>query len=126
MNYDPSAYSDTGSSGSPVFSLLLSAVLVLANWFIFMKAGEPGWFSIIPGLNAWTLFRIVYGSGWKCLLLLVPGLNIVVYVMFCIRFAQAFGMGIICGIAMIFVSPLIMLLAAFGPFQYKGSCYNFL
>lgn len=117
--------------GSAAFSLVVWAVGILSSWFLFEKAGEPGWMSIIPGLGIWKMFEIVYGAGWKCLLLLVPVLNLVVLIAFCFRLPQAYGKEgpymVVYGFATLFFSPIVYAVLAFHPNTlYSGPCYKFL
>lgn len=53
-------------------SLLLGAAGIVACWLLFKKAGKPGWASIVPFYNVYTLFEITWGSGWRFLMLLIP------------------------------------------------------
>ena len=102
------------------------AALLVANWFLFEKAGEPGWYSIIPFFSIYKMFEIVYGNGWKALLLLVPLLNIVVGIAFAFRYAQAYGQGILWGFIMLFFPNIATLYLAFGPAKYTGPTYSFI
>lgn len=120
------SYDGGGSTGSMIFSLLLNAALLVANWFLFEKAGEDGWKSIVPIYSLYKQFEIVYGNGWKFLLLLVPILNLVVGVAFSFRFAQAYGKGILFGFGMLFFSPIFTLILAFGSAKYHGPTYSFI
>ncbi len=126
--YDYGSYASSGSStGSTVFGLFIDLALIVANWFLFVKANEPGWMSIIPILNVWKLYEIVYGAGWKCLLLLVPILNIAVLFMLPFRLCQAYGKGILWGVLMLLCPPIMTLVLAFSPSAtYRGPCYSFL
>ena len=90
------------------------------------KAGEPGWYSIIPFFSIYKMFEIVYGNGWKALLLLVPLLNIVVGIAFAFRYAQAYGQGILWGFIMLFFPNIATLYLAFGPAKYTGPTYSFI
>ena len=118
--------SSGGNLGSSVISFAASIIAVVAWWFLNVKAGEEGWAAIIPFYNVWVQFRIVYGSGWKCLLLLVPLLNIVVYIMFSIRLAQVYGQGIGMGIVCLLFPTVGYCILAFGPGSYRGPVYSFL
>ena len=114
------------SVGGTMFYLLVCGVMLLAQWFLFEKAGEPGWQCIVPFYNIYKLFDIVYGSGWKCFLLLVPGLNIVLGILFCFRLAQAYGKGILHGFILLFAAPIGILMLAFGSARYCGPVYKFI
>ena len=62
---DPSAASVAGGiiGGALVAvivcALVFYALMVIASWKIFEKAGEAGWKSIIPIYNVYILFKIV-------------------------------------------------------------------
>lgn len=56
-------------------SLLLGVAGIVACWLLFKKAGKPGWASIVPFYNVYTLFEITWGSGWRFLMLLDPHLQ---------------------------------------------------
>lgn len=47
-----------------IFALILFVLMVIANWKIFKKAGEPGWKSIIPVYNVYIMFKIVNMKNW--------------------------------------------------------------
>ena len=109
-----------------VIALVFYVLLVIAEWKIYTKAGEPGWASLIPIYNMYVLFRIIYGNGWKFLLCLVPLLNIAVGIMMWIRLAQAFGKGIGFGIFTLFFPNIGTLILGFGSDQYVGSVDSFI
>ena len=115
------------STSSNVVSILSSVLLIAGFWFLFVKANEDGWKAVIPIYNMYTAFDIVYGNGWKCLLLLVPVLNIAVYVMFYYRLAQVFGKDTIICILTVLFSPIMLLVIAFTPdSSYRGPCDKFI
>lgn len=116
----------SAGAGGGIFSFIMWAALLVANWFLFEKAGEPGWYSIIPFFSIYKMFEIVYGNGWKALLLLVPLLNIVVGIAFAFRYAQAYGQGILWGFIMLFFPNIATLYLAFGPAKYTGPTYSFI
>ncbi len=117
---------ESNNNGSSIFTLLLNAALILGYWFLFVKAGEPGWMSIIPFLNLYKMFEMVYGNGWKMFLLLVPGLNIVLWIGYCIRFAQVFDRHWVFGLGMLFLPQLFTLYFAFSSARYTGPVYKFI
>ncbi len=103
-----------------VIYLIILVVAVVAQWKIFTKAGKPGWHSIIPFLNLYDLFEISGFNGWMFLILLVPCVGeIFLYVVYW-KLAQAFGKGTGFGIGMILLTPIFMLLLAFGDAKYVG------
>ena len=131
MEADSEAFGQTVATGMTAVSNVISIgyyiVLVIASWFLFEKAGEAGWKSLIPLYNAYTEFKIIYGNGWKCLLLLVPILNIVVSIMYCYRLAQVYGKGTLFGILTIFFTPIMLIVLAFDKnATYQGPVSSFL
>ncbi len=43
-----------------VIGIIWYILLVIADWRIFTKAGEPGWKSIIPVYNTYVMYKIVW------------------------------------------------------------------
>lgn len=103
-----------------VFLLVFYALIIVANWKIFTKAGKPGWASIIPFYNLYVLFEIVGMNGWLFLLLCIPIVNIVMMIMLYINLAKAFGKGTGFIIGLIFLPNIFTLILAFGSAEYQG------
>lgn len=103
-----------------VVVLALSILLIVANWKIYSKAGEPGWASIVPFYCNYVLFKITMGNGWLFLLMLVPVVNIVVSIMVIFKLASVFGKGIGFGFGLLFLSPIFLLILGFGSAEYQG------
>lgn len=132
--YDYS-YGDTGSSNailaaaSGVYSIVgivIGVIAIVAMWKLFEKAGKPGWHSLIPFLNTWDLFDIVYGAGWKMFLTLIPVVGWIVPLCLYFRMAKAYGKDAGFGIGLVLLSPIFMLILAFGNSTYYGPTSSFL
>lgn len=104
-----------------VFALILMVIMIVANWKIFTKAGKPGWASIVPLYNMYTLFEVAGMNGWMFLLLLVPIVNIVMAIMVYINLAKAFGQSGAFAVGLILLNPIFSLILAFGKAQYVGT-----
>ncbi len=63
------------------FAIIFFILMVIANWKIFKKAGEPGWKSIIPIYNVYIMFKIVNMKSWFWWLIAI---NICASIMFVI------------------------------------------
>ena len=129
MYYDDSAAQAAAGIFGGAYLLVLLVIyvlLIVAQWKIFSKAGEPGWASLIPIYNIYVQFKIIYGKGIKFLLLLVPILNIAVSIMMWIRLAQAFDKGIGFGIGLLFFPNIFTLILGFGSATYSGSIDSFI
>ena len=94
-------------------SFAVSALILVANWFLYLKMGREGWEGIVPFYNAYVLFEEFYGSGWKFLLLFVPVFNIYVAIRMTIDLAHSFGKsgGFVLG--MFLLSPVFLMILAF-------------
>ena len=95
--------------------------MIVANWKLFTKAGEPGWAAIIPFYSNYVLFKIAFGNGWLFLLCLVPIVNIVINIMLFFKLSKAFGHGVGFGLGLLFLSPIFLLILAFGSSEYVGA-----
>lgn len=67
---------------------------IVTMWKIFTKAGKPGWAVLIPIYNVIVFFQIAGKPWWWIFLMLVPVLNIVIYIMAVISIARYFNKGI--------------------------------
>ena len=101
------------SAGSTIFSLLLSALAIVALWFLFKKAGEPGWAAIVPFYNLYVLFKITWGNGIMFLLLLIPIANFVIMIVTYVKLAKAFGKGGGWACGLIFLGIIFLPIMAF-------------
>ena len=115
--------SQAAAGGLGVFAFIYVALLVLmivAAWKIFTKAGEAGWKILIPFYNMYTYFKITWGNGWFFLLLLVPFANAIIGLITIYKLCKVFGHGFGFFILMLFFSPIMMCVLAFGSSEYVG------
>lgn len=115
--------SSTSSGGAVVvFALIALAIAVFyiaAMWKVFTKAGRSGWLSIIPIVNTIVLCQIAGKSGWWFLLLLIPFVDVIVYIMLMLELAKAFGYGMGFALGLIFLSFIFWPILGFGSSQYQ-------
>ncbi len=116
------SFADSAAYGqATVWSLSISVISVIALWMLFQKANEPGWAAIVPFYNAYVLFKITWGSGWKFLLMLIPIANAVIAIITLVKLAKAFGKGGGWACGLIFLEPIFICIMAFdGNIQYVG------
>ncbi len=128
-----------------IICLIWYIIMVIANWKIFTKAGQPGWMSIIPFLNNFILFKIswnttmfwvmigasVLGSvlttlagedgGILSILALVCYLAVIVIGLIDVhKISKSFGHGLGFTLGLLFLSPIFTLILGFGSSQYIG------
>ena len=77
----------------PIYGVIL-IVLIVANWKLFAKAGQPGWASIIPIYNLVVLLQIVgRPTWWIAAILFCPPVGLVFSVIMMVDLAKSFGKG---------------------------------
>ena len=125
MDYSSSFSANYQSSPlTIVLSIALTVLVVIAEWKIFEKAGEPGWKCLIPLYNAYILFKITWGNGWKFLLLLIPIANVVIAIITQVKLAKAFGKGGGFAVGLVLLPVIFYPILGFGDAQYIGVPQN--
>lgn len=102
---------------------LIVVVNLIAMWVVFTKAGRKGWESIIPFYNTYVEFELVYGNGWKFLLLLIPLYNIYVIIKLEIDLAHKFNQSTAFGWGLVLVPTVFLCILAFGSAEYMDGSY---
>jgi len=74
-----------------VCSLALGIVVIIGQWKVFVKAGQPGWACIIPIYNAYIMLKIGGKPWWWLLLLLIPVVDIIIGVWMVNMISKSFG-----------------------------------
>jgi hypothetical protein len=114
------SYSSTGHVSPVVWVIDIAIVILLiaAMWKIFVKAGQPGWASIIPIYNWIVWCKIVGRPAWWVLLLILcfP----IFFIILCIDLAKSFGKGVGFALGLIFLSFIFFPILGFGSAQYQG------
>lgn len=108
-----------GGVGMLVY-LVFIAILIIALWKIFAKAGKPGWAAIVPIYNAVVLLEIVGRPVWWIILMFIPFVNIVIAIILAIDLAKSFGKGGGFAAGLILLSPIFYPILGFGSAQYQG------
>ncbi len=103
-----------------VVVLLLCVLIFVGMWKVFAKAGEPGWAAIVPFYNSYVLFKIAMGNGWLFLLSFIPAVGSIAVLVAYYMLAGKFGKGVGFGIGMVLLSPIFLLILAFGDADYVG------
>ena len=116
------SYSYSVTNNSPIaniISLVLLVIAVVGAWKVFVKAGIPGWHSLIPFLNTYDICKIALkdsvGLFTVLSILIVP-----VYIYPCIKLAKAFGKGTGFGIVLFLFSFIGFPILGFGDADYMG------
>ena len=103
-----------------LFSLAILIVVIAGLWKVFVKAGKPGWASLIPIYNAVVILQIVGRPLWWLILLLIPIVSIVVLFIVAIDMAKSFGKGTGFGVGLALLAPIFYPILGFGDARYLG------
>lgn len=93
-------------------------LVVIAQWKIYTKAGQPGWASIIPIYSIIVYFDIIKKPGWWFIMFFIPILNIIFAVKFVHALSIAFGKGAGFTVGLIFLPIIFYPILAFGDAEY--------
>ena len=102
-----------------VIMLVLFVVAIAGAWKMFVKAGIPGWHSLIPILSTYDMCKIALRDSvglFTVLSILLP----IVFIYPCIKLAKAFGKGTGFGIVLFLFSFIGFPILGFGDAEYLG------
>ena len=101
-------------------SLAVCLFMVIVQWKVFAKAGEPGWACLVPIYNVWTMFKIAQGNGVRCYLTLIPVAGFFFSIGAILDLARSFGKSTGFGWGMLLFAPIFWTMLAFGGATYVG------
>lgn len=104
-----------------VFWCALMVLVIAGFWKVFVKAGKPGWASIVPIYNAFVLLDIAGKPAWWFILFLIPLVNIVIAFIVSIAIAKRFGKGTGFGIGLALLGFIFYPILGFGDAQYSAA-----
>ena len=104
-------------ASSIIISIVFYIVSAVSLFFMAKKANvRKPWISFIPVLQIIIMLHIIDKSGWAIFWLLVPGLNIILGIIWTVKLYMAFDLNIgliVASIIIPFVSLAVMLIIAF-------------
>lgn len=116
-------FAQGGGDPNPIVGIVWLAVVILmvvSVWKVFVKAGQPGWASLIPFYNVLVMLQIAGRPGWWLLLFFVPLVNIAVAILVSVDIAKAFGKSTGFGIGLALLAFVFYPVLAFSDAQYVG------
>lgn len=102
-----------------VISLAIGIFSIITMWKVFVKAGKPGWASIIPIYNLVVLFQVAGMSPWYILLMCIPIANLVVAILLNLKIAERFGKTGAFAVGLILLNIIFMAILAFDSSEYS-------
>jgi hypothetical protein len=105
-----------------VLLYLAFVVFIFASfWKVFVKAGHPGWASLVPLYNVYILLKIAGKPGWWLLLFFIPVVNFVISIIVSIEVAKAFGKGGGFGVGLALLSFIFYPILGFSDAKYQAA-----
>lgn len=118
------AQNSSGGEGVGAVVLLVQLALIVffiaTFWKIFAKAGQPGWYAIIPIFNVYILLKIIGRPWWWLILFMIPIVGFIIAIIVTVDLAKSFGKGIGFAIGMILLGIVFYPILAFGSAEYQG------
>lgn len=74
-----------------IFIIIYFVLVFITLYKLFEKAGEAGWKALVPGYNFVVWSKIIGRPIWWAALLLIPLVNIFIYVGMCVDMVRSFG-----------------------------------
>lgn len=108
-----------------IIGITVTVIEVIGAWFMFEKAGEPGWAAIIPIYNYLIGIKIAGKPWWYILLMLIPVVNLVVYIIILDGLAKSFGKTSGFTVGLFFLRFIFIPILGFGQAVYTGDKSKF-
>jgi len=102
--------------------MVLVFILVYAGsmWKIFAKAGEPGWYALIPIYNMVVFFKIIGKPWWWMFLVVIPVVNWIFVIWSLNMLSHSFGKDSGFTALLFFFNFIFLPVLGFGSAAYKG------
>ncbi len=108
-----------------LFGIMAVVVEIVGAWFMFEKAGEPGWAAIIPIYNYLIGIKIAGKPWWYILLMLIPLVNIIIYIIILDGLSKSFGKSSGFTLGLFFFRFIFIPILGFGNSVYSGDKSQF-
>ena len=108
-----------------IIGVSIAVLEIVALWFIFEKAKEPGWAAIIPIYNVLMAIKVAGKPWWFFLLLFIPIVNIVIYIIILNGLSRNFGKDEAFTVGLFFLRFIFLPILGFGKSEYIGDKSTF-
>lgn len=97
----------------------ISVLLATGTWYMFEKAGKPGWAMIVPFYNIIVMLEIAKKpTWWLAMILLVPIANIVFLIMMLNGISKNFGKDAGFTVGLVFLRQIFFAILGYGDAVY--------
>ena len=110
-------------SSNPLLIILwivMTVVLIVANWKIFTKAGKPGWAILIPIYNIIVMVQIIKKPLWWVIMIFIPFVNVVFCILILYNMVLKFGQPGWHVVLALFIGIIYYPYLAFSKAEYQG------
>lgn len=108
------------SVGFILVSVVITAATLAGIWQIFVKAGYPGWKSLIPLYNVILWLQMIGRPWWYLAALFFPGTNIILWLIIAFGTARSFGRNVFFALGVTFLPFIFIPIIGFGSATYIG------
>lgn len=95
-------------------------LVTIGLWGVFVKAGRPGWYALIPIYNMVTLCRVAGVTPWIVVAFLIPLVNLIALFYVAVHLSKAFGKGMGFALGIVFLGIAFLPVLGFGDAKYNG------
>lgn len=113
--------SAAGGGIGGLIGLVIAVIVIVAMWKVFVKAGQPGWASIIPIYNTYIMCKIAGKPGWWVIMFFVPLVNIIFAILLMVALAKSFGKGAGFAVGLLLLGFVFFPILGFGDATYQGA-----
>jgi hypothetical protein len=124
MDYDYNPLTTAQIWAICIWSLVIGIFILVAQWKVYVKAGQPGWACIVPIYNVYVLLQICGKPWWWLLLMLIPGVNIVFAIWMINMVSKSFGHEEGFTVGLLFLGIIFWPILGFGKSRYLGPYGN--
>lgn len=118
----PALQQNGGETAAPALGgLIVGIFAIVCLWMVFTKAGEPGWYAVIPIWNVIVILKLAGKPWWWIFLMMIPFVNVVFALLAMLGLGRAFGRSAAFSLLLLFFCQVIGLaILAFGSARYEG------
>lgn len=103
-----------------ILQILVTIVIIISLWKIFQKAGEKGWYAIVPIYNLYILTKIIGKKWWWVILYIIPYFGIIWIIWTTNRLRKSFEKNWIFLVGMTFLPFIFFPIIAFDTSLYTN------
>ena len=111
-------------TGFIVTLCVIALIQLIAQWKVFVKAGQPGWASLIPIYNIYILTKIAGKPGIWVLWMIIPIVNIVFAIWLTNMLSKSFGHDEGFTVGLLLLGFIFWPILGFGDSKYLGPYGN--